>query len=171
MRKLIFTLLLGAFFTVSCSSKDIVEERYLASTTTEVRLYAIDEDGNVSKAQIFVRGRKVKANYGKGVKIEKQKYYPVEITRKQHFYAKEQSLVATAKEVVKEKSVWVRTPASIITNRETSLVGAGRVSHKQAQEKASAEYLKYQERTLSPVEQVYFESIKVLAEKTSKKKK
>lgn len=54
---------------------------------------------------------------------------------------------------------------------ESLLVGAGRVSHKQAQEKASAEYLKYQERTLSPVEQAYFESIKVLAEKTSKKKK
>ena len=53
---------------------------------------------------------------------------------------------------------------------ESLLVGAGRVSHKQAQEKASAEYLKYQERTLSPVEQAYFESIKVLAEKTSKKK-
>ena len=54
---------------------------------------------------------------------------------------------------------------------ESLLVGAGRVSHKQAQEKATAEYLKYQERTLSPVEQAYFESIKVLAEKTSKKKK
>lgn len=54
---------------------------------------------------------------------------------------------------------------------ESLLVGAGRVSHKQAQEKATAEYLKYQERTLSPVEHAYFESIKVLAEKTSKKKK
>ena len=54
---------------------------------------------------------------------------------------------------------------------ESLLVGAGRVSHNQAQEKATAEYLKYQERTLSPVEHAYFESIKVLAEKTSKKKK
>ena len=54
---------------------------------------------------------------------------------------------------------------------ESLLVGAGKVSHKQAQDKATAEYLKYQERTLSPVEQAYFDSIKVLAEKTSKKKK
>lgn len=53
---------------------------------------------------------------------------------------------------------------------ESLLVGAGRVSHKQAQDKATAEYLKYQERTLSPVEQAYFDSIKVLTEKTSKKK-
>lgn len=54
---------------------------------------------------------------------------------------------------------------------ESLLVGAGKVSHKQAQDKATTEYLKYQERTLSPVEQAYFNSIKVLAEKTSKKKK
>ena len=54
---------------------------------------------------------------------------------------------------------------------ESLLVGAGKVSHKQAQDKATTEYLKYQERTLSPVEQAYFDSIKVLAEKTSKKKK
>ena len=53
---------------------------------------------------------------------------------------------------------------------ESLLVGAGRVSHKQAQDKATAEYLKYQERTLSPVEQAYCDSIKVLTEKTSKKK-
>ena len=54
---------------------------------------------------------------------------------------------------------------------ESLLVGAGKVSHKQAQDKATTEYLKYQERTLSPVEQAYFDSKKVLAEKTSKKKK
>ena len=53
---------------------------------------------------------------------------------------------------------------------ESLLVGAGKVSHKQAQDKATTEYLKYQERTLSPVEQAYFDSIKVLTEKTSKKK-
>ena len=71
----------------------------------------------------IVRGRAVKANIGKSVKIEKQKYIPIEITRKQYFYAKEQSLVATPKEVVQEKIVWARTPASIITDRETSLIG------------------------------------------------
>ena len=123
MKKIIFTLLLSALFMVACGSKDIIEERYLASATTNVQLYSIDENGNVSEAQKFVRGRKVKANYGKGVKIEKQKYYPIEITRKQYFYAKEQSLVATPKEVAQEKEIWVRTPASIITNCETSLVG------------------------------------------------
>ena len=124
MKKILSTLVLAtAVLLCACGSKDIIEERYLASATTEVALYSIDENGVVSEAQKIVRGRKVKANYGKGIKIEKQKYYPIEITRKQYFYAKEQSLVATPKEVVKEKSIWVRTPASIITDCEASLIG------------------------------------------------
>ena len=100
MKKILFTLVVATFALISCGSKDIIEERYLASATTDVTLYSIDENGNVSEAQTLVRGRKVRANYGKGVKVEKQRYYPIEITRKQYFYAKEQSLVATPKEVV-----------------------------------------------------------------------
>ena len=42
------------------------------------------------------------------------------------------------------------------------LVGSGSVSHKQAIDKAKAEYRKYQENTLTPVEQAYLESIKEL---------
>lgn len=124
MKKILSTIVFAAIMLLcSCGGKDIIEERYLASATTEVTLYSIDENGVVSEAQTMVRGRKVKANYGKGIKVEKQRYYPIEITRKQYFYAKEQSLVATPKEVVQEKVVWVRTPASIITDRETSLIG------------------------------------------------
>ena len=40
------------------------------------------------------------------------------------------------------------------------LTGSGSVSHKQALEKAKAEYRKYQEITLTPVEKAYLESIK-----------
>ena len=124
MKKILSTIVFAAVMLLcSCGNKDIIEERYLASATTEVTLYSIDENGVVSEAQTLVRGRKVKANYGKGVKVEKQRFYPIEITRKQYFYAKEQSLVATPKEVVQEKVIWVRTPASIISDRETSLIG------------------------------------------------
>ena len=49
------------------------------------------------------------------------------------------------------------------------LVGSGSVSHKQAIDKAKDEYRKYQENTLTPVEQSYLESIKI-AEKEVKKK-
>lgn len=50
------------------------------------------------------------------------------------------------------------------------LEGAGPVSHKQALEKAKAEYRKYQEITLSPVEQAYLESVKEVAKELKKKK-
>ena len=50
------------------------------------------------------------------------------------------------------------------------LEGAGTVRHKQALEKAKAEYRKYQEITLSPVEQAYLESVKEVAKELKKKK-
>lgn len=53
---------------------------------------------------------------------------------------------------------------------EKILTDAGTVSHKQAEEKAIAEYRKFQVRNLSPVEQAYMDSIHALTEKTSKKK-
>ncbi len=53
---------------------------------------------------------------------------------------------------------------------EKLLTGAGRVTHKQAEDKAVAEYRKFQVRNLSPVEQAYMDSIKTLTAKTSKKK-
>ena len=49
------------------------------------------------------------------------------------------------------------------------LVNAGKVSHRQAIEKATDEYRKYQAQTLSPVEEAYLETIKAV-DKTAKKK-
>jgi hypothetical protein len=52
---------------------------------------------------------------------------------------------------------------------ENLLQGAGKVSHEQAIEKATNEYKKYQQKTLSEVERNYLESLKTLEEKTKKK--
>ena len=49
------------------------------------------------------------------------------------------------------------------------LIGAGSVSHKQAIDKAKSEYRKYQEITLTPVEQAYLESIKEVSKEVKKK--
>ena len=48
---------------------------------------------------------------------------------------------------------------------------SGKVSHRQALEKATQEYRKYQAKTLSPVEEAYLEGIKVLKKKVEKKVK
>lgn len=52
---------------------------------------------------------------------------------------------------------------------ENLLTDAGKISHAQALEKAKEEYKKYQVQNLSPVEEAYLESIKLL-EKTAKNK-
>lgn len=52
---------------------------------------------------------------------------------------------------------------------EKLLTDAGYISHQQAMEKARAEYRKYQVKTISPVEQVYLDTIKTLQKKTKKK--
>lgn len=53
---------------------------------------------------------------------------------------------------------------------EELLNDAGKVSHEQAMEKAMAEYRKYQEKTLTEVEQAYLETIKMLGNTASKNK-
>lgn len=48
---------------------------------------------------------------------------------------------------------------------------SGRISHKQAIQKAKAEYRKYQVKTISPVEEEYLNTIKEINNKIEKKEK
>ena len=65
---------------------------------------------------------------------------------------------------------WAEHLDRILTmSGEHLLLGSGNVSHKQAVDKATMEYRKYKEKTLSLVEQDYLESIKMLEKKTEKK--
>jgi hypothetical protein len=54
---------------------------------------------------------------------------------------------------------------------EKLLQGGGSVSHEEAVEKATTEYKKYQQKTLSEAEKNYLESLKALEDKTKKEKK
>ncbi len=51
---------------------------------------------------------------------------------------------------------------------EQLLIGNGSITHQQAVDKATGEYRKYKERTISDVEQDYLNSIKILGQKTDK---
>ena len=65
---------------------------------------------------------------------------------------------------------WAEHRDRILTmGGEQLLQGNGSISHKQAVDKATAEYKKYKTRTLSPVEEDYLNSIKMLEQKTDKK--
>ena len=50
---------------------------------------------------------------------------------------------------------------------EQLLIGAGSISHAQAIDKATEEYKKYQQKTLSQVEKDYLDTIKMIEDKTS----
>ena len=66
---------------------------------------------------------------------------------------------------------WAEHLDKILTmSGEKLLLGAGSISHEIAIEKATTEYKKYQQKTLSEAEKNYLESLKVLENKTKKKK-
>lgn len=66
---------------------------------------------------------------------------------------------------------WSKHLDRILTmSGENLLKDAGRISHEQAQEKATQEYKKYQQKTLSEAENNYLESLKLLDMNTKNKK-
>ena len=65
---------------------------------------------------------------------------------------------------------YVKQLDSVLSSGNRKLLnGAGSVSHKQALEKAKAEYRKYQEITLTPVEKAYLESIKEVSKEVKRR--
>jgi len=75
-----------------------------------------------------------------------------------------------AKEHTKMRMVdWVAELDKFAENYGKGILqDAGKVSHKDAIEKAQKEYIEFQSKTLSPVEEVYLENIKVLEKKVEK---
>ena len=64
---------------------------------------------------------------------------------------------------------WAKHLDRILTmSGEQLLQGSGSITHTQAVDKAADEYRKYKAKTLSDVEQDYFDSINVLRKKTGK---
>ena len=69
-------------------------------------------------------------------------------------------------------SDYVEQLDSILTSGNRKLLeGSGKVSHDEAMKKAKAEYRKYQEITLSPVEEEYLKSIKGVEKEVKKRKR
>ena len=67
---------------------------------------------------------------------------------------------------------WARHLDRILTmSGEKLLEGNGSISHKQAIDKATSEYKKYQERTLNQVEKDYLDTIKTIEEKADSNNK
>ena len=61
--------------------------------------------------------------------------------------------------------------AVLTSGNRPLLVGGGSVSHAQAMEKATTEYRKYQNNTLSPVEHFYLDMIKSTAKEVKRQRR
>lgn len=69
---------------------------------------------------------------------------------------------ALRKKLVYMKDYINQLDAILSTTGEPLLEGASKVSHDEAMQKATEEYRKWQNNTLSPIEQAYLETIKAL---------
>jgi len=77
-------------------------------------------------------------------------------------------------QAMKRKPMYMRDYITQLDNilsatGEKQLTSAGTISHKQAVDKAKAEFKKYQAKILTPVEKAYLESLKTLQKKIDKK--
>ncbi len=115
-------LSLATLFATGCKSDDRIEIRYLGSATNVVRTYAANDRNEIVPAGELVRGREVRANMSRTITADKIEYVPIATDEKRQIYVESSSLVENARDVVMEREIFVRTPASIIGDRETSKI-------------------------------------------------
>ena len=106
----------------ACKDPEVTEVRYLASATTTTTLYALDaESQTLSEAGDFLRGSEVVTYPNCTEKVGEVRYTKLMLDGVE-FYAPESALVLTPREAVKEATIWVRTPATILGDTERSTI-------------------------------------------------
>ena len=118
MRKILFFITI-IFLAVGCQTAQ--NEKilaYIASDRNSIATYQI-EDEKLLPADSVQRGLQVVAFPDQKKKIDKQWYVPIRIKRID-YYVLQSNLTTDPRLAVQEKSMWVRTAASIIADRSTS---------------------------------------------------
>ncbi len=119
--KLFIALALVAGLLSGCADKELTEVRYLASATTTAELYSLSEEGTLSVAGHFLRGTEVVTYPNCTERVEKVSYVKLLVDGGE-FYAPESTLALDKHSVVAEQRVWVRTPATILSNLNESTI-------------------------------------------------
>ena len=102
--------------------KDIIskEAMYLASSDKVVKLYILDDDGNLKEDKNLVRGTKV-SSYKDTITKDNKSYTKIDYD-KSIYYVDSGSLVKDAKSAVLEKVKYVRTSVTVYQNSEDSKI-------------------------------------------------
>ena len=124
MKKIFCSVIVAvALLAGGCATDEIVERRYLASERHRTEIFAYDEQQQTMLVCAdTVRGVEVQAVVNRTKKHDDQLYVEVRLGKERR-YVRAESLVTDRGEVVAEKQIFVRTPASIITDTETSAIG------------------------------------------------
>ncbi len=121
--KITRTIAVMALVLSACTTEQLPPQpMYIGSPTRTATLYSIDEQDSVAVARTIIRGEMVDALMSEERTVAKTEYIPV-IVGDSTYYAKASALVSSRREAVQERAVFARTPASIITDRETSRIG------------------------------------------------
>lgn len=118
----IFAIIVVLVVLLLGKGKDIIskEAMYLASSDKVVKLYILDDDGNLKEDKNLVRGTKV-SSYKNTVTKDNKSYTKIDYD-KSIYYVDSGSLVKDAKSAVLEKVKYVRTSVTVYQNSEDSKI-------------------------------------------------
>ena len=118
----IFAIIVVLVVLLLGKGKDIIskEAMYLASSDKVVKLYILDDDGNLKEDKNLVRGTKV-SSYKNTVTKDNKSYTKIDYD-KSIYYDDSGSLVKDAKSAVLEKVKYVRTSVTVYQNSEDSKI-------------------------------------------------
>ncbi len=118
----IFAIIVVLAVLLLGKGKDIInkEAMYLASSDKVVKLYILDDDGNLKEDKDLVRGTKV-SSYKNTVTKDNKSYTKIDYD-KSIYYVDSGSLVKDAKSAVLEKVKYVRTSVTVYQNSEDSKI-------------------------------------------------
>lgn len=121
MKKSRLLLLVAIALTLTCCRQSPrIETRYIASDVATATFYSLDKEGNLHAApEGIVRGSRVQADLNRTVKHDGRTFVAIE-SEDEPLYVEATALVGSRREAVLEKKMFVRTPTSVIGNRETS---------------------------------------------------
>lgn len=116
---IILLVLIGVIFFFILKKDKLItkkETMYLASDTDTTILFTLDEDKNLKSDKKIARGKKI-ISLNHEITKDDKRYIEIEYENNK-YYVQSENLVKNEKEVVKEKNIFVRTPASLIENTD-----------------------------------------------------
>lgn len=122
---LVILLLICSFTYIMINNNNIFSNTkinkltmFLASNTNEVVLYTYNkEEDNLEGSIKVVRGKKI-ITTDKYLEYNEKKYFPITIENTE-YYVNEENLTENIKEIVKEKTMYVRTPTTVLKDSNT----------------------------------------------------